>query len=674
VATSGVVEPPKSPFTFAEKKKMMILAGVSSKDIHQVKNPYRPDEILKSHNSKNTTVVFAVSEKDMAEDPRFKFSAKSYLQPLPKDTSKLEGYEKRGYIVTTPTFPFSVLGHKMKGASQIRDLFTELKPAEQKELVADLFGKYDDGVYKIMASKLKSTKKSVKQLKEGITHKEFGPMLDAFVDFAVDHLKLDSKPKIKLMPTDDQRSSFGGYMPSLKELVVCTKDRHPMDVFRTVAHELVHHKQNLEGRIKDASKEGETGSDIENEANAKAGVIMRNFAKSNPNAFGLTSITEEMLNEGLYDKSIFKVVFLAGGPGSGKDFILKHTIAGHGLVEINSDKAFEYLMDKNNLDPRMPDHETAQRDLVRGRAKNITNDRNRLALAGRLGLIINGTGDDYEKTEKMKATLERMGYDTMMVFVNTSNEVSYQRNIERGSILDKKGRPGRTVKETIRSEKWLFSQANIGKYQALFGARDFIVIDNNINVRNTNSIEKKEFEDSLLRVYKIVASFTQRPLNGIAKDWLHREADKRGVLQLKLSEGADLNTDFEEYMIKPANREIGTKSLADIYAKVTPGQYPIPEKAEMKKVKVVLRKKVVAQEDALTARKLPIGGGYGPEIAESIVAWASSQATQDRFALKYGDQAEVKLNEAVKALNEAGLGNTKVVKKTIHQIRESKKQ
>jgi len=111
---------------------------------------------------------------------------------------------------------------------------------------------------------------------------------------------------------------------------------------------------------------------------------------------------EELLNEGVHDKAIFKVVFLAGGPGSGKDYVLDNTLAGHGLTELNSDKALEYLMDKKGLDKTMPTSEKTKRDLVRGKAKSMTELRQRLAIYGRNGLIINGTGDDVEKIANIK--------------------------------------------------------------------------------------------------------------------------------------------------------------------------------------------------------------------------------------------------------------------------------
>ena len=148
---------------------------------------------------------------------------------------------------------------------------------------------------------------------------------------------------------------------------------------------------------------------------------------------------EEMFLEGVHDKSIFKAVFLAGGPGSGKDYVLDNTLSGHGLTEINSDKAFEYLMDKKNLDMKMPESEKEARDVVRGRAKSMTELRERLALLGRNGVIINGTGDDPEKIARIKQRLEQIGYETKMIMVNTRDEVSASRNVERGQ------RGGRTV-------------------------------------------------------------------------------------------------------------------------------------------------------------------------------------------------------------------------------------
>lgn len=77
--------------------------------------------------------------------------------------------------------------------------------------------------------------------------------------------------------------SFGGYTPSEDKIDTVGSNRNLADVLRTLGHEMVHHKQKLEGKIKDNS--GDTGSAEENEANAVAGVLLRNFGQINDNIY-----------------------------------------------------------------------------------------------------------------------------------------------------------------------------------------------------------------------------------------------------------------------------------------------------------------------------------------------------------------------------------------------------
>ena len=442
-------------------------------------------------------------------------------------------------------------------------------------------------------------------LNEEVTRKELAPMLDSFVSFASDKLGLKSMPNLRYKTDKDGYNSFAAYNPSSNELSVSTMNRHPMDIFRSVAHELVHHKQNEDGKLgKDIAKEGSTGSDIENEANSEAGKIMRWFAKSNPDMFkqgyvvedhaanhassgdirGMGYVTGQVsptvvshyltqniedtkkmqasnkthmldtgegdwkddetaneykqknLQEGINDPGKLKAIFLAGGPGSGKDFVMNSVLRGEGLREVNSDVAFEYLMQKNGLDLEMPDEERVERDIVRGRAKNITKEQERLALAGRLGLIINGTADDLEKIKTVKRNLEADGYETMMVFVNTSNEVSRERNVERGKLgkrkvpdgTNKQGVPDGT--ENIRQEKWDLAQKNIGELQKIFGNEKFAVVDNTADVRKVSPEEKEKIQTNFNRVRRMAQQFVRADnQNPAAKAWVEKEAQKRGI-------------------------------------------------------------------------------------------------------------------------------------------------
>jgi len=151
IATSGKVDGDRSPFTFDEKKKMMMLAGVDASAIVQTKSPYQSIEIMERFDKDTTVMVFAVSEKDMAEDPRFDFSnglklkkngEPAYLQKW-TNLNDAETFGTRGYIATTPTFPFEVLGQKINSASQIRNMISKSDDTKLTQLLQDLYSVTD---------------------------------------------------------------------------------------------------------------------------------------------------------------------------------------------------------------------------------------------------------------------------------------------------------------------------------------------------------------------------------------------------------------------------------------------------------------------------------------------------------------------------------------------------
>ena len=215
-------------------------------------------------------------------------------------------------------------------------------------------------------------------------------------------------------------------------------------------------------------------------------------------------ITYSQLIEGVYDPNIFKAIFLAGGPGSGKSYVAGKTIRGQGLKVVNSDDAFEVLLKKAGLSLKMPDSEQEPRDAVRDRAKRVTATRKQNYLDGRLGLIIDGTGRDYDKIVKQAAELQQLGYDTYMVFVNTSLDVALQRNAMRA----------RSVPESIVTKSWKDVQSNIGKF-SLFFKNGMIIVDNN-----------DATEDVFTEVYKRMQKLLKKPVkNGRAKQWIQKELD-----------------------------------------------------------------------------------------------------------------------------------------------------
>ena len=214
-----------------------------------------------------------------------------------------------------------------------------------------------------------------------------------------------------------------------------------------------------------------------------------------------------ILKEGLYDPGIFKAFFLAGGPGSGKTYVTTRVTGGMGLKNVNSDRAFEEGLKKAGLSLKMPDVEAKQRDPIRMRAKELTGKALENYIQGRLGLVVDSTGRDYDSIARPVMLLKQMGYDCYMIFVNTSLDVAMARNAERD----------RTVPPEILKKNWNTVQRNIGKFQRLFGQQKMIIVDNN-----------KADENIIMNVYKQVAKFVKKPIEShIAKQWMRKEAEKR---------------------------------------------------------------------------------------------------------------------------------------------------
>ena len=218
---------------------------------------------------------------------------------------------------------------------------------------------------------------------------------------------------------------------------------------------------------------------------------------------------EQFLKEGVYDPNIFKAVFMAGGPGSGKSFIAGKTAGGLGLKTINSDDAFERILKKEGLSLKMPGPESVEKDwnVPRAKAKRVAAKKKGHAIEGRLGLLIDGTGHEYNKVAKQSALLIQLGYETSMVFVNTSLEVALARNEKRA----------RSVQPNIVKKSWQDVQNNMGKFQNYFGAANFFIVDNN------------GFEEDMLEIStKHIRRAISKPVkNAIAQHWIANEMKKK---------------------------------------------------------------------------------------------------------------------------------------------------
>ena len=202
---------------------------------------------------------------------------------------------------------------------------------------------------------------------------------------------------------------------------------------------------------------------------------------------------KQLLTESINDKHLFKVIFMAGGPGSGKSFINDLMFGGIQAKVVNSDNIFETQLKKNNMPLTISDKdiEVYQKQMaIRDKSKKLTFDRKHFFIDGMLPIIIDGTGRDYKQIKRQKEAFEKLGYDTGMVFVNTSLDVAKQRNLVRKRI----------VPDSIVEKGWYSVQKNIGKFQSLFN-NYFKVVDNN------DILDKKGVSNLGIRLHKNALKF-----------------------------------------------------------------------------------------------------------------------------------------------------------------------
>ena len=230
---------------------------------------------------------------------------------------------------------------------------------------------------------------------------------------------------------------------------------------------------------------------------------------------------QSFVQEGVFDPGIFKAIFLAGGPGSGKSYVAGKTTRGLGLKLINSDDTLERLLKKHNVPldfATMSPDQTAKKDMLRTRAKELTFGQMKVKefkgrgaldhyIHGRLGLVIDGTGREFEDIHRQASYLKNIGYDTYMIFVNTSEQVALERNAARP----------RKLKSEMVKQMWLAVQQNMGRFQAYFRPSNFIIIDNN-----------NAGEDAFNKVSKRIRGLVKKKVtNPVAVQWIAMQMQAR---------------------------------------------------------------------------------------------------------------------------------------------------
>jgi predicted kinase len=247
-----------------------------------------------------------------------------------------------------------------------------------------------------------------------------------------------------------------------------------------------------------------------------------------------------LINEGVFDDGILKVVFTAGGPGSGKSFLADlifgvrdasgkpyfenaSFLGKTGLKYVNSDKFFEKQLKDNNIDAgdlqRIEKEDPKLWNKIQGASPNSLRNiaKGKLEMlkgffeSGRIGMLVDGTGGKYDKMVRQKEAAEALGYDTMLLFVDTSEEIAVERNANRDRKL-----PEKKVREL-----WSDVQNNKQGFQDLFG--DKMVIVNNDRFGPPP-------EDVVEELNKFVSAPVQNPIGQV---WIEDELEMRGVQTLE---------------------------------------------------------------------------------------------------------------------------------------------
>lgn len=460
--------------------------------------------------------------------------------------------------------------------------------------------------------------RSAGKIDESVSHKEFAPMLDSFTDFASKHLGIKSLPNIKLKKDEKElTSTFGGYNPTKQEIILHTKNRHPMDALRTLAHELTHHKQYEDNELKHVEKDGSDGSDIENTANARAGVIMREFGRKNPNYFDLGHIKE--------------AVFVVGGPCSGKDKYIKHLVK-----EMNADE----------LDIQ---------SVING---DYSND-----------VVINAPANNLKSIEESNNCLKNKGYKTSLIFVEVTNEISKKRNEERL----KKGQ--RMLKESIRLAKFTEANNNKEKFKKMFEEK-MSTIDNSITETKGPCWKgyemvgmKKKDGRKVPNCVPVKEDKKNYDYNNAFNAYMeeHGAGDEgtRKVVKRYLD-------DTPGQVNKKETKKVLTKE--DGILDTASGAVGLPLGGGIGAMYGTAKSPSIIS--GLAGDAAPSGGPsslypfgtYG--FAESVNNWLKKPETLDRFKKKYGELAEQKLFEMATNLSKSVKNNINVKPKSIRSLRE----
>lgn len=552
---------------------------------------------------------------------------------------------------------------------------------------------------------MRQAKEYVGTVNENTEQHTFDSVIDSFTSFAGHHLGISKLPPI--IRDNTISGSFGGYVPSQKVIRISTKNRHPMDALRTIAHELVHHKQNEDGKLSDPTEAGKTGSDIENEANAVAGQIMRHWAKANPGHFALKGLTENV------------AIFVVGVPCSGKDQIIKtlqeapwvnpeldswkddrpdHALGdidlkhykkvssahGHDIYKKETESHAAKIKFTTYAAAKDGHPKVAVKMSTHGDGKSVvtglqaTKD-NKLKAHDFYHHLITHHGEtihsDAEQSEGAKKVWKRLMKKPGLKFhvhdwsngkVKPLHHIP-SKNWEDSntSLVASKLKESfqevdiQALQKTTLSDRLIVSASadklnNIS--EAICYLDDLGYHTSMIFVNVNNDTSKLRNEQRGQRGQRMLKEITRQVKYDLA-------TENKIILEQLFGEDFALYDNTPELKSEPKDREWGTKSLTKIYKNMTPGQ-------GKKKPKIRSSTNTDLSNDGIGATTSANSlGGLGTGYSVPIYEWMTNPRTIERFTNRYGKDAEYRIQQVAKMFEQNGL--IKSAPKSLVNIRES---
>ena len=266
-----------------------------------------------------------------------------------------------------------------------------------------------------------------------------------FVDFAHKELKIEKDCPIDVETEKSTEYTTGNYNINDRKITILDNGRKLADILRTIAHELVHHKQNELGML--GGPIPEIGGPIEDQANAYAGRLVKKYGKQTPNLY-----TESRINVISEEKVVGfnnpnnNFVVIAGGPGAGKSFITKNLVNLGNVKEFNVDQVRVMTAKKlwgdeweEKISTEEGYDEILRRTFTTSDPRNLTVKFLKQFLQAErdqpVNVIYDAGGGQEQVMKDIHQLAKENGFETTLVHVRTPLDVAQERNIDRPRSL-----------------------------------------------------------------------------------------------------------------------------------------------------------------------------------------------------------------------------------------------